>query len=130
MISYNVFDSKSGRFIGTTYFDLYPRPGKFSHFANFPLLPARKLPDGTYRPPVTAILGNWPRPAPGSSALLSHEEVITFFHEFGHNLAALSARRHTKRSAADSVRISSRRHRRCWKTSCGSRRFSRKSART
>lgn len=89
VISYNVFDSKSGRFIGTTYFDLYPRPGKFSHFANWPLLPARKLPDGTYRPPVTAILGNWPRPAPGSPALLSHQDVITFFHEFGHNLAAL-----------------------------------------
>lgn len=89
VISYNVFDTKSGRFIGTTYFDLYPRPGKFSHFANWPLLPARKLPDGTYRPPVTAILGNWPRPAPGSPALLSHEDVIVFFHEFGHNLAAL-----------------------------------------
>ena len=89
VISYNVFDTKSGRFIGTTYFDLYPRPGKFSHFANWPLLPARKLPDGTYRPPVTAILGNWPRPAPGSPALLSHQDVITFFHEFGHNLAAL-----------------------------------------
>ncbi len=28
VISYNVFDTKSGRFIGTTYFDLYPRPGK------------------------------------------------------------------------------------------------------
>jgi len=89
VISYNVFDTKTGKFIGTTYFDLYPRPGKFSHFANWPLLPARKLPDGTYRPPVTAILGNWPRPAPGSPALLSHQDVITFFHEFGHNLAAL-----------------------------------------
>lgn len=89
VISYNVFDTKTGRFIGTTFFDLYPRPGKFSHFANFPLLPARRLADGTYRPPVTAILGNWARPAPGSPALLSHEEVITFFHEFGHNLAAL-----------------------------------------
>ena len=91
VISYNVFDTKTGAFIGTTYFDLFPRPGKFAHFANWPLLPARKLPDGTYRPPVTAILGNWPRPAPGSPALLSHQDVITFFHEFGHNLAALLA---------------------------------------
>ncbi len=91
VISYNVFDTKSGRFIGTTYFDLFPRPGKFSHFANWPLLPARKLADGTYRPPVTAILGNWPRPSPGSPALLSHRDVIVFFHEFGHNLAALLA---------------------------------------
>lgn len=91
VISYNVFDTKTGRFIGTTYFDFFPRPGKFSHFANWPLVPARRLPDGNYRPPVTAILGNWPRPAAGSPALLSHEDVITFFHEFGHNLAALLA---------------------------------------
>ena len=89
VISYNVFDTKSGRFIGTTYFDLFPRPGKFSHFANWALVPARRLADGTYRPPVTAILGNWPRPAPGAPALLSHQDVIVFFHEFGHNLAAL-----------------------------------------
>ncbi|HET9029120.1 MAG TPA: M3 family metallopeptidase [Candidatus Aquilonibacter sp.] len=91
VISYNVFDTKTGRFIGTTFFDLYPRPGKYGHFANWPLVPARRLANGTYRPPVTAILGNWPRPAPGAPALLSHQDVITFFHEFGHNLAALLA---------------------------------------
>jgi Zn-dependent oligopeptidase len=89
VISYNVFDTKSGKFIGTTYFDFFPRPGKFTHFANWPLIPARRMPNGSYRPPVTAILGNWPRPAPGNPALLSHDDVITFFHEFGHNLAAL-----------------------------------------
>ena len=89
VISYNVFDTASGRFIGTTYFDFFPRPGKFGHFANWPLVPARRLANGTYRPPVTAILGNWPRPAPGAPALLSHGDVVTFFHEFGHNLAAL-----------------------------------------
>jgi thimet oligopeptidase len=89
VISYNVFDTKTGKFIGTTYFDFFPRPGKFSHFANWPLVPARRLANGSYRPPITAILGNWPRPAAGAPALLSHDDVITFFHEFGHNLAAL-----------------------------------------
>ena len=91
VISYNVFDTASGKFIGQTYFDLYPRPGKFGHFANWPLVPARRMADGSYRPPVTAILGNWPRPAPGHPALISHDDVVTFFHEFGHNLAALLA---------------------------------------
>jgi len=90
-ISYNVFDTKSGRFIGTTFFDLFPRPGKFTHFANWPLMPARRLADGSYRPPITAILGNWPKPAPGKPALLSHEDVETFFHEFGHDMATLLA---------------------------------------
>ena len=91
VISYNVFDTKSGRFIGTTYFDFFPRPGKFGHFANWPIVPARKMADGAFRPPVTAILGNWPRPGAGAPALLSHADVIVFFHEFGHNLAALLA---------------------------------------
>lgn len=89
VIAYNVFDTKTGKFIGSTYFDLYPRDGKYGHFANWPLLPARRTAGGSYRPPIAAILGNWPRPAPGHPALLSHDDVVTFFHEFGHNLAAL-----------------------------------------
>lgn len=91
VLEYSVSDSATGRFIGTTYFDLYPRPHKYGHFANFPVLPVRRLAGGTYRPPFAAIVGNWPRPAPGQPALLSHDDVVTFFHEFGHNLAALLA---------------------------------------
>ncbi|HMD01814.1 MAG TPA: M3 family metallopeptidase, partial [Candidatus Baltobacteraceae bacterium] len=41
--------------------------------------------------PVSAILGNWPKPGGDSPALLSHDDVVTFFHEFGHNMAALLA---------------------------------------
>ncbi|MGZ3504366.1 MAG: M3 family metallopeptidase [Vulcanimicrobiaceae bacterium] len=89
VLEYLVTDTKTGKLLGTTYFDLYPRPGKYDHFANFPLLPVRKLADGSYRPGVAAIVGNWNKPAPGKPALLSHEEVVTFFHEFGHNMAAL-----------------------------------------
>ena len=90
VLEYRVNDSASGHLIGYTYFDLYPRPGKYAHFANFPLLPARKI-DGVMRPPVAAIVGNWPRPGPGQPALLTHDEVVTFFHEFGHDMAALLA---------------------------------------
>jgi thimet oligopeptidase len=91
VIEYGVSDAKTGRFIGTTYFDLFPRPGKYAHFANFPILPVRRNADGSYRAPIAAIVGNWPKPAPGHPALLSHDDVVTFFHEFGHNLAALLA---------------------------------------
>ena len=91
VIEYQVSDSKTGAFIGTTYFDLYPRPGKYEHFANWPLLPVRTEANGAYRAPVAAIVGNWPRPAAGKPALLSHDDVVTFFHEFGHNMAALLA---------------------------------------
>ncbi|HEV3152928.1 MAG TPA: M3 family metallopeptidase [Candidatus Baltobacteraceae bacterium] len=91
VLEYSVSDSKTGKFIGTTYFDLYPRPGKYTHFANFSVLPARRLADGTMRPPMAVIVGNWPKPAAGNPALLSHADVVTFFHEFGHNLATLLA---------------------------------------
>lgn len=90
VLEYRVNDTATGKLIGYTYFDLYPRPGKFDHFANFPLLPARKI-DGVMRPPVAAIVGNWPKPGPGEPALLSHDDVVTFFHEFGHDMAALLA---------------------------------------
>jgi thimet oligopeptidase len=91
VVHYTVSDTATGRFIGDTYFDLYPRPGKYSHFANFPLLANRLLPNGKTRAPMAAIVGNWPKPAPGKPALLTHAEVETFFHEFGHNMAALLA---------------------------------------
>ena len=91
VIEYSVSDSHTGKFIGLSFFDLYPRPGKYGHFANFPLLPLRREPDGSVQAPISAIVGNWPKPAPGEPALLSHEDVVTFFHEFGHNLATLLA---------------------------------------
>jgi len=81
---YSITDTASGKPIGWFYLDLYPRPGKYDHFANFPIRPGRVLPDGTYQKPVSAIVGNWPVAAPGKPALLSHEDVIVFFHEFGH----------------------------------------------
>jgi Zn-dependent oligopeptidase len=86
-----VSDAASGRYIGDFYLDLFPRPGKYSHFASFPLLPNRRLPNGRMRPPQDAIIGNWPEPAPGKPALLSHDEVRTFFHEFGHDMATILA---------------------------------------
>ncbi|MGP6188684.1 MAG: M3 family metallopeptidase [Vulcanimicrobiaceae bacterium] len=86
-----VSDAAGGRYIGDFYLDLFPRPGKYSHFASFPLLPNRRLPNGRMRPPEDAIIGNWPEPAAGKPALLSHDEVETFFHEFGHDMATMLA---------------------------------------
>ncbi len=77
--------------LGRFYLDLFPRPGKYDHFANFPLVPRRVLPDGSVRLAESAIVGNWPQPAPGKPALLTHGDVETFFHEFGHNMAAMLA---------------------------------------
>ena len=89
--SYDVTDAATGAPLGRFYLDLFPRPGKYDHFANFPIVPRRVLPDGSVRLAECAIVGNWPQPAPGKSALLSHGDVETFFHEFGHAMAAILA---------------------------------------
>lgn len=79
-----IYDVATGDAIGWFFLDLYPREGKFEHFAAFPLRSGRLLPDGGYRTPVSAIIGNWPRPEAGQPTLLNHDEVVVFFHEFGH----------------------------------------------
>ena len=89
--AYDVADSATGKPLGRFFLDLFPRPGKYDHFANFPVIARRVLPDGTTRLAESAIVGNWPQPAPGKAALLQHGDVETFFHEFGHCMAAMLA---------------------------------------
>ncbi|HWN66019.1 MAG TPA: M3 family metallopeptidase [Haliangium sp.] len=74
--------------IGWFFLDLHPRPGKGLHYSHYTLRTGRALPDGSYRPPIAAIMGNGPAAEPGKPALLSHKDVIIFFHEFGHLMHA------------------------------------------
>ena len=89
--AYDVYDAKTKAPLGRFYLDLFPRPGKYNHFANFPIIPRRVMPDGSVRLAMSSIVGNWPLSAPGKPALLTHDDVVTFFHEFGHNMAAMLA---------------------------------------
>ena len=87
---FTVRDVATGRVLGTAYLDLFPRPDKFDHFAAFPFVQARRLPDGTRQLPAVAIVGNWPAPGGKEPSLLSHGDVVVFFHEFGHAVDMLS----------------------------------------
>lgn len=86
-----VSDSASGQTLGLIYLDLFPRPNKYNHFANWGLRSRIAKPDGTTDKTISVIVGNWPTPEPGKQALLSHGNVITFFHEFGHMMAGTLA---------------------------------------
>jgi thimet oligopeptidase len=84
--AYDIFDAGGGEPFARFYMDLYPRPNKFGHAAAFTLRGGRRLPDGTYQHPVSAIVANFTKPGAGTPSLLRHSEVVTFFHEFGHIL--------------------------------------------
>lgn len=82
---------QAGTLVGRLYLDLYPRPNKYKHAAMFEIRPGKLLADGTYLTPMTALVCNFPRPGAGP-ALLTLEEVTTFFHELGHALHHLLTR--------------------------------------
>ncbi len=82
---WQVTEADSGNTIGHFYMDLFPREGKFSHAAAWPLVPAHRGPDG-YVKPVSAIVANFPKPSPDRPSLLQHGDAVTLFHEFGHIL--------------------------------------------
>lgn len=80
---FEIVDTKTSGLIGHFYLDLYPREGKYTHAAAFPLLMGRAVPGG-YDRTAAAMVANFPKAIPGKPALLPHAEVETFFHEFGH----------------------------------------------
>ncbi|CAL8093275.1 unnamed protein product [Calicophoron daubneyi] len=88
---YSVSDTESKRLLGYFYLDLHPREGKFSHAAVFDLQPGClvRASDASgecqRQVAVAAMVANFSGPStPENPAFLLHDEVETFFHEFGH----------------------------------------------
>ena len=85
------FSSKDAD-LGTMYLDLYPREGKYVHAAHFTVLcGCAETVDATdFQRPVIALVCNLSSDA--DSRIVSHSEVETLFHEFGHALHSLLSR--------------------------------------
>jgi thimet oligopeptidase len=86
---YAVIDKDSGAPLGMLYMDMFPRPGKFHHFANFSLIDGKRLENGKYQRPTTELICNFPPPTKDGPSLMSHDDVTTIFHEFGHAMHAI-----------------------------------------
>jgi thimet oligopeptidase len=84
VVAYAVSDRQSEEAVGIFYMDLHPREGKYGHAACFGLQPACVDHRGKWQQPVAAAVCNFPKPTAEKPALLSHGDVETFFHEFGH----------------------------------------------
>eukprot|EP01126_Amoeba_proteus_P054695 TRINITY_DN6741_c0_g1_i17.p1 TRINITY_DN6741_c0_g1~~TRINITY_DN6741_c0_g1_i17.p1 ORF type:complete len:689 (+),score=144.95 TRINITY_DN6741_c0_g1_i17:437-2503(+) len=95
---YTVSDSENSENLGFFFLDLFSRPGKYAHQCVFPVIPSFiNEGDDQYSSrvrvnSVCAILGNFSQPSLDRPSLLSHEEVSTFFHEFGHVMHCVLSR--------------------------------------
>lgn len=74
-----------GRLRGGFYLDLYARPHKRGG-AWMDECVTRRLHNGAVQLPVAYLTCNFTPPVSGKPALLTHDEVLTLFHEFGHGL--------------------------------------------
>jgi thimet oligopeptidase len=83
---YEFYDKASGKLMGRLFTDLYPREYKYNHAACWGLRPRKVWADGTVQVPLAALVCNFPKPTADRPALLKHDDVETFFHEFGHGL--------------------------------------------
>jgi thimet oligopeptidase len=77
VIYLDVTDASTGAFIGGIYLDLYPRDGKYKHAAAWPV---RGVSRRSGRKPISVLVTNFNRQG------LTHDEVETLLHEFGHVL--------------------------------------------
>lgn len=74
-----------GQVIGGFYFDLYARQGKRGGAWMSGFRSRMQTTDGLQKP-ICYMVGNFTPPVGNRPALLTHDEVITLFHEFGHGL--------------------------------------------
>jgi Zn-dependent oligopeptidase len=76
--TFDVFDE--GKYIGRVYLDMHPREGKDKWFSSAPVVQGIKghqLAEGV-------LICNFSGGKAGDPGLLEYDDVVTFFHEFGH----------------------------------------------
>ncbi|MDQ7959920.1 MAG: M3 family metallopeptidase [Flavobacterium lindanitolerans] len=92
----------NGTHVGILYMDFFPRASKRGG-AWMTSYRSQKTVDGQRKAPVISIVCNFTKPTGDTPALLTFDEVTTFFHEFGHALHGLLSNVTYKSLAGTSV---------------------------
>jgi len=79
---------RDGATVGQFYLDPYARESKRGGAWMDEAMGRRRM-AGALQPPVADLVCNFQAPVEGRPALLTHDDVITLFHEFGHGLHLL-----------------------------------------
>ncbi|MBO8480496.1 MAG: M3 family metallopeptidase [Bacteroidetes bacterium] len=86
---YDVCDA-DGRHLALFYADFFPRASKRSG-AWMTSFRGQSIKDGVERRPLVSIVTNFSKPTENAPSLLTHYELTTFLHEFGHSLQGMMA---------------------------------------
>ena len=87
--AYDVTDA-GGRHLAVFYADFFPREGKRGG-AWMTEFRGQSIRDGVEERPLVSIVTNFTKPAGNTPSLLTHDELTTFLHEFGHALHGILA---------------------------------------
>jgi len=87
-----VFDVKDedGSHLALFYCDFFPRASKRGG-AWMTTFRGQSIKDGVERRPFVSIVTNFSKPTATAPSLLTHDELTTFLHEFGHSLHGILA---------------------------------------
>lgn len=99
--TYEVTD-ENGKFVGLFYADFFPREAKRPG-AWMTDLRAQGLQHGEIKRPFVSIVCNFTKPTGKKPSLLTLDEVLTLFHEFGHALHGLLSNVHYRAKSGTSV---------------------------
>ncbi|ORY07566.1 zincin [Neocallimastix californiae] len=79
-----VSDEITKDIIGTFYTDIFYKQGKYDFTSSYILEYGYKDENGNRVHPCGVIVSNFDKPTSENPALLSHEDIIDYFHELGH----------------------------------------------
>ncbi|KAH9598685.1 Peptidase M3A/M3B catalytic domain [Trypanosoma melophagium] len=90
----HVKDNVTGKTLGHVILDLFPREGKYSHACCHSVVPPVLLQgsENEFSPALSVVIANFPKPSGDRPSLFLHDDVTTFFHEFGHAIHGLMGR--------------------------------------